>query len=85
MDQVHVPLVAVTPNGLIVEWMYALGARTADLIMDPIVPKDGMMECKTVPGIGLEISQEAVRKYSTKPTQPGVVVMNPRYQWPPYA
>jgi L-alanine-DL-glutamate epimerase-like enolase superfamily enzyme len=85
MDQLHVPLVAATPNGLIVEWMYALGARTADLINDPIVPKDGMMECKTVPGIGIEISEEAVKKYSAKPAQLGVSVMNPRYQWPPYA
>ncbi len=84
MDQLHVPLVAATPNGLIVEWMYALGARTADLIKDPIVPKDGMMECKTVSGLGIEISQEAV-KYGAKPEKPGVVIINPRYQWPPYA
>jgi len=85
VDQLHVPLTAAIPNGLIVEWMYALGARIADLIKDPIVPKDGMMECKTVPGIGIEVSDEAVKKYSAKPAQIGGSRMNPRYQWPPYA
>jgi len=85
VDQIHVPLTAAIPNGLIVEWMYALGARTAELVKEPIVPKDGMMECKDKPGIGIEISEEAVKKYSTKPTRMGVTRMNPRYQWPPYA
>jgi len=84
-DQIHVPLVAAIPNGLIVEWMYALGARTAELVNDPIVPKNGEMECKMVPGLGIEISDEAVKKYSAKPEKMGGQRVNPRYQWPPYA
>ena len=81
-DQIHVPLSAAIPNGLIVEWIYP---GSGQLLKDPIVPKDGMMECKTVPGIGIEISEEAVKKYGVKPAQIGVMKMNPRYQWPPYA
>jgi L-alanine-DL-glutamate epimerase-like enolase superfamily enzyme len=85
VDQIHVPLTAAIPNGLIVEWMYALGARTAELVKEPIVPKDGIMECKDKPGLGIEISDEAVKKYSARPKKMGVTRMNPRYQWPPYA
>jgi L-alanine-DL-glutamate epimerase-like enolase superfamily enzyme len=87
MDQLHVPLVAAIPNGLIIEWMYALGARTAEVVENPILPKDGMMECKTVPGLGLEISDETFKKYSTPVESPIPTVrkVNPRYQWPPYA
>jgi L-alanine-DL-glutamate epimerase-like enolase superfamily enzyme len=92
MEQLHVPLVAAIPNGLNVEWVYGvkgwkygLGARIAELVKDPIVPKDGMMECKKVPGLGIEVSEEAAKTYSVPPKQMGVSKMNPRYQWPPYA
>jgi D-arabinonate dehydratase len=84
-DQIHVPLTAAVPNGLIVEWMYGLGAKTAELLKNPIKPMNGEMECKKEPGLGIEVSEEAVKKYSVKPTQPSVMRMNPRYQWPPYA
>jgi len=84
-DQIHVPLTAAIPNGLIVEWMYALGARTAELVKNPIVPKNGEMECKNEPGLGIEISGEAVERCKTKPAQRSGLRMNPRYQWPPYA
>jgi len=83
--QIHTPLTASIPNGLIVECVYVWGSATAKLLKDPVVPKDGMMECKKVPGIGIEISEEAVKKYSARPKKMGVLTMNPRYQWPPYA
>ena len=83
-NQLHVPLVAAIPNGLIIEWVYT---TRIEPYKDPILPKDGMMECKTVPGLGLEINDEAFKKYSTPPESPVPTVrrMNPRYQWPPYA
>ena len=84
-DQIHVPLTAAIPNGLIVEWMYGLGARNADLIKDPIVPENGEMACKNVPGLGIEIRDEAVREHGVKPEGMSIASMNPRYQWPPYA
>ncbi len=84
-QQIHVPLTAAVPNGLIVEYGYVTWEGVAKLLKDPIVPKDGMMECKTVPGNGIEISEEAIKKYSSKPAKMGSSVMNPRYQWPPYA
>jgi L-alanine-DL-glutamate epimerase-like enolase superfamily enzyme len=85
VDQLHVPLTAAIPNGLIVEWMYALGARTAELMDNPIVPTNGEMECKMEPGLGIEISKEAIKKYSAKPNKMGAWQLNPRNQWPPYA
>lgn len=36
-------------------------------------------------GIGVEISDEAVEKYSAKPAEMAVFRMNPHYKWPPYA
>jgi hypothetical protein len=85
MDQIHVPLVAAIPNGLIVEWMYGRQARIAELLRDPIVPQEGVMTCKTRPGVGLEFSDESFKKHGTQPKKKSVDKMNPRYQWPPYA
>jgi len=79
-NQLHVPMVAAIPNGLIIEWVYT---TRIEPYKDPILPRDGMMECKTVPGLGLEISDEAFKKYST-PAESPIRRMNPRYQWPPY-
>jgi L-alanine-DL-glutamate epimerase-like enolase superfamily enzyme len=79
-NQLHVPMVAAIPNGLIIEWVYT---TRIEPYKDPILPKDGMMECKTIPGLGLEINDEAFNKYST-PVESPVRRMNPRYQWPPY-
>jgi L-alanine-DL-glutamate epimerase-like enolase superfamily enzyme len=73
-------MVAAIPNGLIIEWVYT---TRIEPYKDPILPRDGMMECKTVPGLGLEISDEAFKKYST-PVESPIRRMNPRYQWPPY-
>lgn len=82
------PLVTAIPNGLIVEWggpfvvdwKYGLGARIAEIVKDPIIPKNGIMECKAKPGLGIEISDEAIKKYSVKPAKKTVRRMNPRYQ-----
>jgi D-arabinonate dehydratase len=85
-DWIHVPLTAAIPHGLNVEWIWPSGADPpAELLKDPIVPKDGMMECKTIPGIGVEFTDETVKKYSAKPTQTRVYTLNPHMQWPPYA
>lgn len=80
-NQLHVPLTAAIPNGLIVEWVYT---TRLEPYQDPIVPQDGVMTCKTVPGTGLEIRADAVTAFRT-PVEGPVRTMNPRYQWPPYA
>jgi len=83
-DQIHTPLTAATPNGLFVEYMPDSASRIAEFLVNPIIPKNGEMECSNRPGIGLEISEEAVKKYSVKPKMAGVLGLNPRYQWPPF-
>jgi L-alanine-DL-glutamate epimerase-like enolase superfamily enzyme len=65
--------------------MYGLGARNADLIKDPIIPENGEMACKNVPGLGIEVRDEAFREHGVKPEGMSIASMNPRYQWPPYA
>jgi L-alanine-DL-glutamate epimerase-like enolase superfamily enzyme len=80
-NQLHVPLTAAIPNGLIIEWVYT---TRLEPYKDPILPKDGMMACKTVPGVGLEIREDAFATFRTPVAGP-VQTMNPRYQWPPYA
>lgn len=83
-DQLHVPLTAAIPNGLMVEWMEGFGAKGSEYVKNPIIPKDGKMSCKNDYGLGIEINEEAVKKYSAKPAKMGTHKMNPRYQWPPY-
>jgi L-alanine-DL-glutamate epimerase-like enolase superfamily enzyme len=83
-DQLHVPLTAAIPNGLIVEWMEGFGAKSAEFVKNPIIPDKGEMKCKTIPGLGIEIDNEAIKKYSAKPSKMGTHTMNPRHQWPPY-
>ena len=84
-DQIHTPLVAAIPNGLFVEYMPDLASRIVDLLMNPIIPENGVMECSDRPGIGLEISKEAIEKHSVEPKEPKVFGINPRYRWPPFA
>ncbi len=79
--QIHVPLAAAIPNGLIVEWIYT---TRVEPYKDPILPQDGVMACKTVPGVGLELRADAFTAFRTPVAGP-VQTMNPRFQWPPYA
>lgn len=84
-DQIHTPLVASIPNGLFVEYMPDLASRISELLVDPIIPQDGEMECSDRPGVGLKISKEAAKKYRVKPKEAGVFGINPRYRWPPFS
>jgi L-alanine-DL-glutamate epimerase-like enolase superfamily enzyme len=83
--QLHVPLVAAIPNGLIIESF--VHGRPGQTLKDPIVAKDGMMECKTIPGLGLEIRDDVFEKYSTpiEGAVESVRTMSPHLKWPPYA
>jgi L-alanine-DL-glutamate epimerase-like enolase superfamily enzyme len=59
---VSVHLVAAIPNGLIVEYMPWWDA----IYQEPPQVKDGYMEIPQVPGVGLELDQEALKKYELK-------------------
>jgi L-alanine-DL-glutamate epimerase-like enolase superfamily enzyme len=83
--QLHTPLAAAVPNGLIIECVYDIGAQFAQLLVKPITPEKGMMQCKTEPGIGITVREDALRQFGAKPSRIATRTMNPRYQWPPYA
>jgi L-alanine-DL-glutamate epimerase-like enolase superfamily enzyme len=83
--QLHTPLAAAVPNGLIIECVYDIGAQFAQLLENPIIPKKGIMRCKTTPGLGITVRHDAVKKFGAKPEYAATRTMNERYRWPPYA
>jgi len=55
-------MVAAIPNGLVVEYM-----PWVDVIYQtPPVVKDGYIEIPKIPGLGLELDSEALKKYELK-------------------
>jgi L-alanine-DL-glutamate epimerase-like enolase superfamily enzyme len=78
--QLHAPLAAAVPNGLIIECVYDIGAKFAQLLVNPIIPEKGMMQCKIEPGIGITVREDALKQFGTKPSRAATRTMNPRYQ-----
>ena len=84
-EQLHVALTAAIPNGLIVEHMPETGSKAAVLLKDPILPENGEMACKDVPGLGIEVDGSAFEKYGKKPEVMGSTKVTPPHRWPPYS
>jgi len=83
ISQIHTPLVAAIPNGLIVECIRGFVARKP-LWRDPIIPKDGYVECIDKPGLGLEIDEAVVKEYRAKPVALGGFSTTRGSNWPPF-
>ena len=68
---VNVHFAASTPNFLILEYHPDDESPRKDLIMDPILVKDGYLPIPDKPGWGYEINEEAFSKYPAKPWHRG--------------
>lgn len=86
-DQVHAPLVAPLPNGLIVEYIQSFTECWP--LIDPIRPKDGYMQLTDKPGLGFNIDKKAIKESQEqrhKETKPYYGMKTKRgWMWPPYA
>ncbi len=64
---VNVHFAASTPNFLILEYHPDDAAPRKDLLKEPLMVKDGYIPVPNRPGLGIELNEEAVRRYPPKP------------------
>ncbi len=60
VPEIHVHLVGAVPNGLTVEYM----PRLFQLWDEVPVPKDGLLAMPASPGLGLNLNQDAIRRFA---------------------
>lgn len=63
MENVHLPLVAATPNAPFLERLAMFEEITARVFKNAAVPVDGFMEVPEAPGLGLELDMDFVRDH----------------------
>ncbi len=61
VPEIHIQLMAATPNALTVEYM----PWSLRLWQDPPTPTDGHLEVPNKPGLGLTFNQDALQQYAT--------------------
>jgi L-alanine-DL-glutamate epimerase-like enolase superfamily enzyme len=59
LPEIGVHLACGLPNVPFAEW----GSWLAGMFVDPVVPHDGKMKPRPVPGIGVELNPEAIAKF----------------------
>jgi galactonate dehydratase len=63
---VNVHFAASTPNFFILEYHPDDEGVRKDVLKEPLMVKDGYIPLPTKPGLGIELNEEAVRKYPPK-------------------
>jgi galactonate dehydratase len=66
-NAVNVHFAASTPNFAILEYHPDDAGPRGEILEDPLVVKDGHVALPTKPGLGIELNEEAIRKYPYKP------------------
>ncbi|MDA0748990.1 MAG: mandelate racemase/muconate lactonizing enzyme family protein [bacterium] len=59
---VNVHFAAATHNFKILEYITPAGTQWMDYIQDPYLPKDGYLELRDTPGLGIDVDEKAVSK-----------------------
>ena len=84
-EYVDVPLVAAIPNGLFHEYISAWFVPMGQVFVDPIKPENGEISPSNKPGFGIELSEEAVKRFREKPSQEQLShPVKQGWRWPPY-
>jgi galactonate dehydratase len=65
-NAVNVHFAASTPNFFILEYHPDDEGVRKDLLKEPLMVKDGYIPLPTKPGLGVELNEEAIRKYPPK-------------------
>lgn len=63
---VNVHFAASTPNFFILEYHPDDESPRKDLLQEPLMVKDGYLPLPTKPGLGIELNEEAIRRYPAK-------------------
>ena len=58
---VNVHFAAATPNFKILEYVLPVGTEWEQSIIDPYLPEDGYLLLRDVPGLGIDVDEEALR------------------------
>jgi galactonate dehydratase len=58
---VNVHFAAATPNFKILEYILPFSSEWKDWVDDPYIPKDGYLELRDRPGLGIEVNEEALK------------------------
>jgi galactonate dehydratase len=64
---VNVHFAASTPNFLILEYHPDDESPRKDLLQEPLMVKDGYIPVPSKPGLGIELNEDALRRYPPKP------------------
>jgi L-alanine-DL-glutamate epimerase-like enolase superfamily enzyme len=86
-SQLHTPLVAAIPNGLIVECATDVIAGRPYQTQPwkyPIIPRDGYVKPLDRPGVGLEIDEAAISEYQVQRVEAGEFITDRGWRWPPF-
>jgi len=76
MANLHV--IFSTPNMLVMEYDRTPNPLRDELLVEPLVYRDGYVELpKPVPGLGVELTDEVLKKYSYIPGDPN---LKPRFE-----
>jgi len=67
---VSVQLDACIPNFIIQEYASYHKGEHNDILVNPPVVEDGYIRLPTVPGLGIELNEDAIEKYPYKPRRP---------------
>lgn len=57
---VNVHFSAATPNFKILEYVMPVGTAWEKCVLDPYLPKDGYLELRDTPGLGIDVNEEAI-------------------------
>ncbi len=68
---VNVHFALSTPNFLILEYHPDDVSPRKDLLQEPLMVRDGYIPAPTKPGLGIELNEEAIRRYPPKPWRRG--------------
>jgi galactonate dehydratase len=68
---VNVHFAASTPNFFILEYHPDDESPRKDLLKEPLMVKEGYLALPEKPGLGIELNEEAIRKYPPKPWRRG--------------
>ena len=85
--EIAASLVAAVPNGLFVEAFRIAPPPGDQIVIDPILPKNGEISPPTKPGFGIVYDEEVVKKLQAgpKPASEDLYFATRRgWQWPPY-
>jgi len=78
-------LVAAVPNGLFYEYIHEHFDPVAQVLVDPVKPRNGEVSPSNKPGFGIELNEEAIERLKVQPSPEKLTGGTKKgWRWPPY-